>query len=158
MVGRGNMKELIALLSTTFDLKIGWLIVLALISGLVEISPIKLNPWSAIKNFFTANTKILAALENLDARVKNLEINNAEEKAVNARIRILRFGDEILHHINHTKEHYEQTMMDIDLYETYCDEHPDFKNQITIMNIQIIKEQYAKCLRGDSEFLPYYVK
>ena len=48
--------------------------------------------------------------------------------------------------------------MDIDLYETYCDEHPDFKNQITIMNIQIIKEQYAKCLRGDSEFLPYYVK
>ena len=152
------MKELIALLSTTFDLKIGWLIVLALISGLVEISPIKLNPWSAIKNFFTANTKILAALENLDARVKNLEVNNAEEKAVNARIRILRFGDEILHHINHTKEHYEQTMMDIDLYETYCDEHPDFKNQITIMNIQIIKEQYAKCLRGDSEFLPYYVK
>lgn len=152
------MKELIALLSTTFDLKIGWLIVLALIGGLVEISPIKLNPWSAIKNFFTANTKILAALENLDARVKNLEINNAEEKAVNARIRILRFGDEILHHINHTKEHYEQTMMDIDLYETYCDEHPDFKNQITIMNIQIIKEQYAKCLRGDSEFLPYYVK
>ena len=152
------MKELIALLSTTFDLKIGWLIVLALISGLVEISPIKLNPWSAIKNFFTANTKILAALENLDARVKNLEINNAEEKAVNARIRILRFGDEILHHINHTKEHYEQTMMDIDLYETYCDEHPDFKNQITIMNIQIIKEQYAKCLRGDSEFLQYYVK
>ena len=152
------MKELIALLSTAFDLKIGWLIVLALISGLVEISPIKLNPWSAIKNFFTANTKILAALENLDARVKNLEINNAEEKAVNARIRILRFGDEILHHINHTKEHYEQTMMDIDLYETYCDEHPDFKNQITIMNIQIIKEQYAKCLRGDSEFLPYYVK
>ena len=152
------MKELIALLSTTFDLKIGWLIVLALISGLVEISPIKLNPWSAINNFFTANTKILAALENLDARVKNLEINNAEEKAVNARIRILRFGDEILHHINHTKEHYEQTMMDIDLYETYCDEHPDFKNQITIMNIQIIKEQYAKCLRGDSEFLPYYVK
>ena len=152
------MKELIALLSTTFDLKIGWLIVLALISGLVEISPIKLNPWSAIKNFFTANTKILAALENLDARVKNLEINNAEEKAVNARIRILRFGDEILHHINHTKEHYEQTMMDIDLYETYCDEHPDFKNQITIMNIQIIKAQYAKCLRGDSEFLPYYVK
>ena len=152
------MKELIALLSTTFDLKIGWLIVLALIGGLVEISPIKLNPWSAIKNFFTANTKILAALENLDARVKNLEINNAEEKAVNARIRILRFGDEILHHINHTKEHYEQTMMDIDLYETYCDEHPDFKNQITIMNIQIIKEQYAKCLRCDSEFLPYYVK
>ena len=152
------MKELIALLSTTFDLKIGWLIVLALIGGLVEISPIKLNPWSAIKNFFTANTKILAALENLDARVKNLEVNNAEEKAVNARIRILRFGDEILHHINHTKEHYEQTMMDIDLYETYCDEHPDFKNQITIMNIQIIKEQYAKCLRGDSEFLPYYVK
>lgn len=152
------MKELIALLSTTFDLKIGWLIVLALIGGLVEISPIKLNPWSAIKNFFTANTKILAALENLDARVKNLEINNAEEKAVNARIRILRFGDEILHHINHTKEHYEQTMMDIDLYETYCNEHPDFKNQITIMNIQIIKEQYAKCLRGDSEFLPYYVK
>ena len=152
------MKELIALLSTTFDLKIGWLIVLALISGLVEISQIKLNPWSAIKNFFTANTKILAALENLDARVKNLEINNAEEKAVNARIRILRFGDEILHHINHTKEHYEQTMMDIDLYETYCDEHPDFKNQITIMNIQIIKEQYAKCLTGDSEFLPYYVK
>ena len=110
------MKELIALLSTTFDLKIGWLIVLALISGLVEISPIKLNPWSAIKNFFTANTKILAALENLDARVKNLEINNAEEKAVNARIRIRMIGDESLHHINHTKEHYEQTMMDIDLY------------------------------------------
>lgn len=150
------MKEIIALLSNSFNLNIGWLIVLAIISGLVEISPIKLNPWTAVKDFFTANKRILLALEALDQRVNNLEISDAEEKAVNARIRILHFGDEILHKIKHTKEHYEQTMMDIDLYEKYCKDHPEFRNQITIMNTQIIKEQYAKCLRGESEFLPYY--
>lgn len=43
---------------------------------------------------------------------------------VQARIRILRFSDELRHNVNNidyfSKDHFDQVMIDIDIYEAYC--------------------------------------
>ena len=52
-------------------------------------------------------------------RAMNVEIMDKlnESEATDARYRILRFDDEIRHHVKHTEEHFNQIMDDIDEYE-----------------------------------------
>ena len=73
------MKELVELLTTTLNMPFSWLIILTLASGLIEISPIKLNPWTAVKEFFTANKRILARLDDIENRIEQLEENDYEQ-------------------------------------------------------------------------------
>ena len=67
-----------------------------------------------------------------------------EERVIQARIRILRFADEILLGRKHTKDHFDQVMDDITRYEFYCANHPDFPNNITIASTEIIKQNFKE--------------
>ena len=116
--------------------------------SLVEISPIKINPWSWLGN--TLNKGILTKLEKMEKDVAEVKKEVGESSAVTSRYRILRFDDEILHDIRHTKEHFDQILLDIDVYEKFCNDHPDFKNNLAVMAIKHIKEIYQKCSRENS--------
>lgn len=89
------------------------------------------------------------ALESkLDAANKTLEElkkENSEDRVTNCRYRILRFDDEIRHDEKHTKEHFDQILEDITVYEIYCGDHPDYKNNKAVMAIANIKKIYQKC-------------
>ena len=65
-----------------------------------------------------------------------------EAQATNARIRILRFSDEVRHGERHSKESFDQVNLDIDTYHRYCDEHPDYKNNRAVMAIANIERIY----------------
>lgn len=67
-----------------------------------------------------------------------------ETKASSCRYRILRFGDEILHNNEHTKEHFDQILDDITAYEKYCSSHSEYKNDKAVMTIENIKRAYQK--------------
>lgn len=123
--------------------------VLVLIS-LVEVSPIKINPWSFLGNMF--NKGVIDKMDKLEQDVADVKKEIAESSAVTSRYRILRFDDEILHEVRHTKEHFDQILFDIDVYEGFCEEHPDFKNNLAVMSIRHIKEVYQKC-STDNSFL-----
>ena len=73
------------------------------------------------------------------------EIN--EDRAVNARIRILSFSDEVQRNIRHSKESFDQINSDIDTYRRYCDKHTDFKNNRAVMAIANIERVYADCMK-----------
>ena len=91
--------------------------------------------------------------EKLDLLIQEItEVKRevGESSAVTSRYRILRFDDEILHEIKHSKEHFDQILLDIDVYEKFCEAHPDFKNNLAVMAIKHIKEIYAKCSRENS--------
>lgn len=118
------------------------------VMSLVEISPIKINPWSWIGKVL--NKDILHKLEKVEKDVAEVKREVGESSAVTSRYRILRFDDEILHDIKHSKEHFDQILLDIDVYEKFCDEHPDFKNNLAVMAIKHIKEIYSKCSRENS--------
>lgn len=123
------------------------LVVLVLMS-LVEIAPIKLNPWSWLGNML--NKGVISKMEKIEKDVAEVKKEVAESSAVTSRYRILRFDDEILHNIRHTKEHFDQILLDIDVYEKFCDVHPDFKNNLAVMAIKHIKAVYEKCGKDNS--------
>lgn len=79
------------------------------------------------------------------------ELGNAlaEDRATNARIRILRFSDEVRHGVLHSKESFDQVNLDIDTYHRYCEGHPEYKNNRAVMAIANIQRVYAKCLENN---------
>lgn len=77
-----------------------------------------------------------------------------EERIDRARSRILRFNDEVMTGRAHSKEHFDEILEDIDKYEDYCFEHPDYENNKAILAIKTIKEEYLYCLEHHS-FLTY---
>lgn len=141
------------------DMTIGELIrgvagILLVLSGFVELVPIKVNPWSSILNWIgkKLNGDLSSRVQKLEDSLIELKEETKEQQAINARVRILRFGDELRLNIKHTKEHFEQTLKDIDFYNNYCDLHKDFKNSITVITTEHIQETYREC-RDKNSFL-----
>lgn len=108
--------------------------------------------------------KVDDRFENVENKLNSLEaeinIKFRESKdyadknsAIQARVRILHFGDDISHGIKLSREHFEQTIKDIDEYQKYCEAHPNFANGIAEQNIKIIKDKYKEGLFDPSIFL-----
>ena len=89
---------------------------------------------------------VLAKLDAITDRMDCMEAAAADREAKDARIRILRFGDECSHEVRHSREHFEQVIEDVDAYETYCRDHPTFKNNKATLTIKIIKDTYQRRL------------
>lgn len=135
------------------------LAVLAMFSIVIEIAPIKINPWSFLANKLgrAFNKEVLneiTTLKNrvdaLDERVQQSESIQNERDAKSARTKILRFGDEIRVGTRHSKESFDEILSDITEYESYCSTHKDFKNNRTKSTEKVILEVYEHCLRTDS--------
>lgn len=101
-------------------------------------------------------SKVSDAVNTLreDMNTDNQKLRNAldENKAITARVRILRASDEILHNMKHSKEWFDQLNDDITFYETYCAKHPEFRNNKATHAIANINAVYAKALQ-DNDFL-----
>lgn len=85
-------------------------------------------------------------IDAVDARVDNLAAQEDRKSATLCRARILRFGDEILHGTAHSKEHYDQILLDITDYSQYCAAHPEFANHVTKHAEQEIEDAYQRLL------------
>lgn len=128
---------------------------LIIILTLIQIVPIKVNPWSWIAQKFgkAMNKDVIEKVDKLEEKIVDLEKkidaeheSMDEYKARQSRIRILRFGDEMRNQQMHTKEHFDDILMDIDLYESYCERHKGFKNGISVQTINYIRKVYEKRL------------
>lgn len=128
--------------------------VLVILMTLIQISPIKLNPWSWIGRSIgrAINGEVLEKVEALSKDVKLNKEDDDEQWASLSRTHILRFGDEILHGVSHSKEHFNQISLDISKYEQYCEKHPLYRNNIAKATIKQIKKTYQKCL-DENNFL-----
>ena len=125
---------------------------LVFLMTIVQLSPIKFNPWSWIGRGIgrVINGEVIAKVDNLSQELADHKAKSAEREATLCRSHILRFGDEILHGVPHSKEHYDSILLDIDSYEQYCDKHPDYKNNVALATIEHIKRMYHKHLAEDS--------
>lgn len=77
--------------------------------------------------------------------VKDLKSEFEMERAITARRCILNFNGELLEGRKHTKESFDQVLSDIDSYELYCRNHPEFKNNQTVLSTEHIKRIYMQC-------------
>lgn len=126
--------------------------ILLILCTLIQISPIKINPWTffAKKVGKALNGEVINQVELLGKDVQSLRKDLEEREAAAYRIRIMRFGDELLHDIHHSKEHFDQILLDITHYEAYCESHPDFLNNVAQATIDNIKRTYSKCMEERS--------
>ena len=132
-------------------------LIFIVLSTIVEISPIKLNPWSYLAKKFgrAINGELLEKMDRLETRQAKLETDMADMKSINderdakgARSDILSFGDELLRHpdIKHSKEQFDNVLLKITEYNHYCDAHSEFKNHIAERTIRHILQIYDECL------------
>ena len=142
-----TVKEVLDLMNSYSGLTTIAVVVLA---SLLEVSKIKINPWSWVGGLLNKN--VMCKVDKIERDLADVERKVGENTAVSSRYSILRFDDELLHEVKHTKEHFDQILYDIDVYERYCNEHPDFKNNLAVMAIKHIKNVYQKCSR-DNLFL-----
>ena len=128
---------------------------LAIGSVIVEVTPIKLNPWSWIakKVGKAINGEVLADLGalkkkngELEAAVENVKAALAEKDAKDARTAILRFGDELIFYPErkYSKDRFDEAAQRITEYDKYCEEHPEFPNHMTQSTSKLILEEYER--------------
>ena len=93
--------------------------------------------------------RVKSKKDKIEKDIADVKKKVGESDAVNSRYRILRFDDELLHDVKHSKEHFDQILHDIDVYEKYCNEHRDFENNIALMAIKHIKVVYQNCIENN---------
>lgn len=124
-------------------------ILLLLFVTLIQVAPIKINPWSWIAKSIgrAINGEVIEKVDNLSVEVNEIKADAEKREADQCRVRILRFNDELIHakEVRHTKEHFDQTLNDIKKYETYCADHSEYKNHIADDAIGRIKRIYKEC-------------
>lgn len=136
--------QLAQLLSTNAS---GALVIVVILLSLIQIAPIKINPWSWI-----AKQIGHAITGDLVKEVRDLRVEFDMNLATQARQRILRFNDELLRKEHHSKEFFDNILEDIDSYERYCADHPKYKNSKATLAISNIRRCYEKC-EIDGDFL-----
>lgn len=143
-----------------------WTAVVIILLTLIEITPIKFNPWSwfakKIGKAFNGEVmkeigglkkemgKVNQEVKYIKKDVSDIREEAKEREATNRRSRILEFGDEILHDVDYSKEHWDSILMDCSEYENYCDDHPHYMNNVAKATIKHIKHMYDKHLEEDT--------
>ena len=136
-------------------------VIVILLSTLIQNLSKKYKPWTWIaeqfgrainKEMLEKQTKLENKVDNLERRIEGRDVLEKEKDVLESRRRILRFGDEIRLNIKHSEEYFNNIMEDINIYNNYCDTHPDFKNNKVVITIRIIEEVWEKCLR-ENDFL-----
>lgn len=102
--------------------------------------------WGLIQYLISRKDRTNEKLDRLTALVQEVSDRVDTTSATNARTRILRFDDELINGVHHSKEYFQQTLEEIDLYERYCEKHPDYKNSACVLAVEHIRHTYAKLL------------
>lgn len=140
--------------------------IVIMVLSLVEISPIKINPWSVLIKWIakllgivdlkTEMVQVRDRMDELEKKIDQMKISEEGKEqlkeALAARRRILRFNDELLLKIKHSKEMFNDILKDITDYDNYCRTHPDFVNQRAVFAEQNVGKAYKKCME-ENDFL-----
>ena len=136
--------------------------VLVLLLTVIELVPIKINPWSKLaekigkafnkpalgkitaveQQLKKTNEALAKTNETLGEHMANDELHKAED----ARAAVLRFNNELLRNIPHTREEFFEVLQKIDIYEDYCDTHKDYENNRAVHAIANINRVYDERL------------
>lgn len=129
--------------------------VFILLLTVIELVPIKINPWSKLaENIGKAfNKPALDKIASVEQQLKKTNekldghmANDERQKAEDARAAALRFNNELLRGIPHTREEFFEVLQKIDIYEEYCDKHKDYENNRAVHAIANINRVYDERL------------
>lgn len=142
---------------TLDDLFVGGGVGVVAVLSLLEIAPIKVNPWSAIARGLgrAFNAEVLADLKAVQQAQQDtrsaLDKHQAaddEYKAECHRAALLAFNTSLLRGELHTQEDFFDAFRHIDQYEDYCRSHPGYKNNRASHAIANIGRVYDERLKA----------
>ena len=125
--------------------------VVVVILTLLQIAPIKINPWTALIRWLgrALNSEVLKELADVrstqQVTAKKLDDHIAADDVRHAnrlRERIWQFNNELLRNIPHTREDFIEILAVIDAYNSYCRTHEDYQNNRAIHAIKNIERVY----------------
>lgn len=116
---------------------------LLILLTLVELAPIKVNPWSWLAKAIGKAIGIAAIERKLDEHIAADDKRDADRH----RLEILRFNNELLRGLRHTKEEFIEALAEIDAYERFCEDHPDYPNNRAVLAIENIRENYRERMK-----------
>ena len=130
---------------------------------LIQISPVKLNPWSWAGKAVRAAARAAGRAFNADVLKELEEVKEELQKTKTAlndhvtmddrrtadglRTQILHFNNQLLRDIKHTKEEFIEVLAKIDAYEKYCADHEDYPNNRAVLAIENIRETYKRLMQ-----------
>lgn len=121
--------------------------VLAFVQFLIQRNDSKHDKMEEVnKSIRALSEDMKERFDTLDSKIDAVEAKTDEYYAVSCRVRLLRFEDELQANQKHSKDSWDQTMSDIDSYETYTEQHPDFRNNQTVATVTHIKHGYNERL------------
>ena len=115
---------------------------LLVLMTLMQIAPVKINPWSWLARAIgrAVNAEVI---KKLDDHITMDDRRTADGH----RARILHFNNELLRDIGNTQEEFFEVLAEIDAYEDYCREHPEYPNNRAVLAIENIQEVYKERLK-----------
>lgn len=121
---------------------------LLILLTLFEIAPVKINPWTKLARLIgrAMNAEVLAEVKEFRVRLDEHIQADDERNADDRRTRILRFNNELIREIPHTREDFIDILSDIDDYEAYCRAHPEYRNNRAVHAIANIGRVYDERL------------
>ena len=99
--------------------------------------------WGLVQFLINRKDSIGEKIDKLTEMVKEVSDRVDSSSATNARTRVLRFDDELINGVHHSREYFQQTLEEIDTYESYCQKHPEFKNNACVLAIEHIRRVYS---------------
>ncbi|MCM1059104.1 MAG: hypothetical protein NC452_02295 [Eubacterium sp.] len=123
--------------------------VLFVVMTLVQLAPLKINPWTSIAKAIgrAVNSEVLKELDAVKKKLEEHVTMDDRRVADGHRTQILRFNNELLRDIKHTKEEYIEALTEIDAYEKYCTENPNYPNNRAVLAIENIRGNYRERLK-----------
>ena len=108
---------------------------------LIQLAPVKVDPWSAIAKALgrAINGEVLKEVTDTKSQLE-------EHILTDSRSKILGFNRELLQHQKHTREDFIEILGVIDSYEDYCKNHQDNKNSRCVHAVANIERVYDQLL------------
>lgn len=129
------------------------ILIIIVATTLVQISPIKINPWSTLFRWLgqQLNKEVIEKIDNVEDRL-NTHINESIEVELRSRrVSILDFSSSVIRGVNYHKEKFDFMVAECDNYESYCKEN-NIKNGVAEASIAEIRRVYQEHLHN-SDFL-----
>lgn len=125
--------------------------ILFILMTLIQIAPIKLNPWDKILTWLGnhMNADIVKRVDVIEAKLDEHIKESSDERLRKVRADILCFGNSCMNGQLHTKEEFEFVISECDQYEKYI-EKTQSKNGVATATISEIHRLYEKGIHENS--------
>lgn len=137
----------------TNDLIRGICVAVPVLLSVVQVSPIKINPWSALLQWFgnEMNKDIKEDLKAIHKEIDDMRHESDENEARRLRANILDFANSCRNDRKHTKDEFENISRDYDDYMTII-KRRKLKNGFVEAEYEYIREVFHHC-QQENNFL-----